>query len=75
MPAVHIRDVPSETLAALKRRAHRHDRSLQKELRRILIEVAREEAPESLPPLALHFSEATPSGAFGRDEIYRDDVP
>jgi plasmid stability protein len=74
MPAIHIRDVPTELLSALKRRARRHERSLQSELRQILREVAELEAPgEPLPPLRLHLSTATPIGNWGRDEIYGND--
>jgi plasmid stability protein len=37
-----IRDVPATTLAALKRRARRHGRSLQRELAAVLDRAARE---------------------------------
>ena len=74
MSAVHIRDVPDEVLAALKRRAARHDRSLQKELRHILTLIARDEpAPEPLPPIALKLSDAVPGSTWRRSEIYDDD--
>lgn len=42
MPALHIRDVPDETVAAIKRRAARHGRSVQQELRDVLEKVAAE---------------------------------
>ncbi len=74
MPAVHVRDVPSEVLAALKRRAARHDRSLQKELRRILVDAAeREPGPRRLPPLHLTLSDAAPPTTWPRSEIYGED--
>ena len=74
MAAVHIRDVPKEALEALKRRARRHERSLQGELRQILVSVARTEpSPEPLPPLKLHFSDADPQSTWSREEIYGDD--
>ena len=74
MAAVHIRDVPDETLEALKRRARRHQRSLQGELRLILTSAAQVElAPERLPPLKLHFSTASPETNWSREEIYGDD--
>lgn len=74
MSAVHIRDVPAEVLEALKRRAQRHDRSLQGDLRHILATVAQEEpSAEALPPLKLHFSEARPQTTWSRQEIYGDD--
>jgi len=42
MPAVHIRDLPEEVVAALKRRAARYHRSLQMELKHVLTAVAEE---------------------------------
>ena len=69
-----MRDVPETVLDALKRRARRHERSLQGELRHILASVAREESSgETLPPLKLHFSDANPQTGWGREEIYGDD--
>jgi plasmid stability protein len=44
MKAIHIRDVPSETVEALKRLARGNHRSLQGELREIL-ETASRRAP------------------------------
>lgn len=74
MPAVHIRNLPSEALSALKRRAARHERSLQKELRQILVEIAREELERApLPPLELHLAEAGGESTWSRTEIYGDD--
>ena len=74
MPAVHIRDVPEAVLEALKHRARRRERSLQGELRHILASVARSEpVREPLPPLELHFSEATHQSSWSREEIYGDD--
>ena len=70
MAAVHIRDIPTEVLEVLKRRAQRHERSLQGELRHILTTVAKEEPS---PPLKLHFSEARPQTTWSREEIYGDD--
>ena len=74
MPAVHVRDVPPEVLTALKRRARRHHRSLQGELRELLASVAREERrDEPVPPLALRLSSAAPTTSWSREEIYGDD--
>lgn len=42
MPNVLVRDVPTATLAALKRRARQHGRSLQHELALVLDRAARE---------------------------------
>jgi plasmid stability protein len=74
MPAVQIRDVSPEVIAALKRRAARHERSLEGELRYILAVVAREEPPPlPLPPMDLKLSQASPSTDWRREEIYGDD--
>lgn len=74
MSAVHVRNVPEEVLDALKHRAQRHGRSLQGELRHILVTVARREpSSRPLPPLKLHFSSASPETTWSREEIYDDD--
>jgi len=74
MTAVQIRDVPPEVVAALKRRAARHERSLEGELRYILSSIAREEPPTSpLPPLQLKLSKASAESTWSREEIYGDD--
>jgi plasmid stability protein len=74
MPAVQIRDVSAEILAALKRRAARHERSLEGELRYILATIARQEPPPPpLPTLNLKLSQASPSTQWRREEIYDDD--
>ena len=74
MPAVHVRDVPEEVLEALKRRAARHERSLQRELRHLLCSIAKEEpSAEPVPPIALKLSDASPASSWRREEIYDDD--
>lgn len=74
MSAVQIRDVPPEVIAALKRRAARHERSLEGELRHILSVLAREEPPSPpLPPMKLKLSQASPPTTWRREEIYGDD--
>jgi len=74
MPAIQIRDVPAEVIAALKRRASRHERSLEGELRYLLAAIAREEPPSTpLPPLQLKLSQAPSSTTWSREEIYGDD--
>ena len=74
MAAVQIRDVSPEVLAALKRRAARHERSLEGELRYILAAIAREEPPAPpLPPIDLKLSEASLSTSWRREEMYGDD--
>jgi plasmid stability protein len=74
MPALHVRDLPADVLRALKRRAARHHRSLQGELRHLLQQIAEREAPaEALPPIELHLSTASGEGSWSREEIYGDD--
>jgi plasmid stability protein len=76
MAAVQIRDLPPEVIAALKRRAARHERSLEGELRYILASVAREEPPSPpIPPLELKLASASPASdtEWRREEIYGDD--
>ena len=74
MPAIHVRDVPEDVLNALKRRAKRHERSLQKELRHLLSTIAREEPPgEPLPPIELKLSSVSPTTSWQREEIYGND--
>lgn len=74
MPAVQIRDVSSQVIAALKRRAARHERSLEGELRYILTSIAREEpSGQSLPPIDLKLSQASPATTWRREEIYEQE--
>ena len=74
MPAIQIRDVAPEVIAALKRRAARHERSLEGELRYILAVLAREEPPPPpLPAIELKLSQASPPTTWSREEIYGDD--
>lgn len=74
MPAIHVRNVPAEVVDALKRRAARHERSLQRELRHLLAEIARQEPSGAAPPpIELKLSEAAPTTPWRREEIYGDD--
>lgn len=74
MPAVHIPNVPDEVLNALKRRAARHERSLQKELRHILSSVAVEDRSSTpLTPISLNLAKSAPNATWRREEIYGDD--
>jgi len=74
MKSVHIRDVEPRTLAALKRLAKSHQRSLQGELRSILTLAARmapvENALEHLDLVTVQTGKIT---AWDRDEIYGDE--
>jgi plasmid stability protein len=74
MSAIHIRDVPEDVVAALKRRASRHHRSLQKELRLLLASIAQDEpSAEPLAPLVLETSASTGDSTWRREEIYDND--
>lgn len=74
MQAVHIRDVPEETLEALRRRAARSGHSMQQELRAVLTRAANEPA-DDVPPrvLRLHTVTTGRSEAFDRADFYDDD--
>lgn len=74
MQAIHIRGVPDDVVAALKRRARAHHRSLQGEVLAALEEAAMRAPPaEPPPPLELVLSDASVSGSWSRDEMYDDD--
>ena len=53
MPGIHVRDLTDDTVRALKRRARAHHRSVQGEVRAILVEAARATHPELEPSRAL----------------------
>ncbi len=75
MKSLHIRDLPEDTLAGLKRRAERHRRSLQKELRLLLEEAARMEPTDLKEParLSLRKVKTGAKGTWRRKEIYGDE--
>lgn len=74
MQALNIRNVPDEIVAALKRRAKAHHRSLQGELIATLEEAARRAPPaDRPPPLTLVLSNADIRGTWSREELYDDD--
>lgn len=74
MPALHIRDVPEDTVAALKRRAARRGHSVQQELRELLDKAAAEPVPSRLPRrLDLQMVETGSVEAFDRGDFYGDD--
>jgi plasmid stability protein len=74
MPALHIRDVPEETVAALKRRAARRGHSVQHELREVLEKAAAEtvagQRPRRLNLRTVATGRAEP---FDRADFYDDD--
>lgn len=74
MPALHVRDVPEETIAAIKRRAAQHGHSVQQELREVLAKAAAEpiagRRPRQLQLRTVATGEASP---FDRDDFYDDE--
>ena len=74
MPALHVRDIPAETVAALKRRAARHGHSVQQELREVLAKAAAESPDGARPhPLKLRTVSTGHREAFDRADFYDDD--
>jgi plasmid stability protein len=72
--AFNIRNVPGPVAAALRERARKHGRSLQKELLAILESVAAEPTSGAgSPPLELKTVNSGGSSAWSREEIYGDD--
>lgn len=73
MPAVHIRDVPEETVAALKRRAARRGHSMQQELKEALDKLATEPVPGPRPrTLRLQTVATGRVESFDRADFYDD---
>jgi plasmid stability protein len=71
MAALHVRNVPPETLAALKERAARHGRSVQQEVLAILREAAQSSgAPKPLEPIRLVTVRTRGESSWSREEIY-----
>lgn len=74
MPALHIRDVPDETVAAIKRRAARHGVSVQQELRNALDRLAAEPVEGARPRMVqLHTVNTGVAEPFDRGSFYDDD--
>lgn len=74
MQAIHIRDVPTETVAALKRRAARRGHSMQQELREVLARAAAEPDDDAPPrQLRLRTVSTGRTGMFDRAGFYDDD--
>ncbi|MFT3872250.1 MAG: hypothetical protein QM714_06320 [Nocardioides sp.] len=74
MAALHIRDVPEETVAALKRRAARRGHSVQQELREALERLAAEPVPGGRARrLSLRTVATGHVGSFDRGSFYDDD--
>ncbi|MDO5503180.1 MAG: hypothetical protein Q4G67_08420 [Actinomycetia bacterium] len=74
MHAIHIRDVPAETVAALKRRAARRGHSMQQELREVLARAAAEAVQDGPPRQVRLRTVATGvTTTFDRADFYGDD--
>lgn len=74
MTELHIRDVPDETIAAIKRRAARRGVSVQQELREALERLADEPSVGSRGrQLQLITVETGRTEPFDRSEFYDDD--
>lgn len=74
MPAIHIRDVPEETVDAIKRRAAHHGVSVQQELRQELARLAAEPVEFPRPKsLQLRTVNTGRTETFDRETFYGDD--
>ena len=70
MKSIHIRNVPEDTLAALKRLARTRKRSLQGELHWILEEAARRAPGDHNTGLDSLVKVKAGGGSWRREEIY-----
>jgi plasmid stability protein len=71
MPAIHVRNVPERTIAALRERAARHGRSMQQEVLEILQAAATEVGRDELPaPIDLVTATTSGTTTWRREEIY-----
>ena len=79
MKSLHIRQIEESTLNALKRRAQRHRRSLQKEIESLLTDAARmeprsEESGIGLRALIKTVATGRSETGWSREELYGDDA-
>ncbi|MCA9776513.1 MAG: hypothetical protein KC800_07355 [Candidatus Eremiobacteraeota bacterium] len=73
MKSVLIRNLPEAVVAALKKRAAENKRSLQKELRHLLITFAQQQEQQSAEEFELVLAEGlTTQATWSRDELYDD---
>ncbi len=72
MPAIHVRNLDDAVITALKARAARNNRSLQKELVAILERAAFDPKVRRFTS-RLHTVRVGGAATFSRDEIYGDD--
>jgi len=73
MKSIHIRDVPDETVEALKRLARMHRRSLQGELKHLLERSAAFAEPPKRQRFTLNRVSVGGEGKWSREEIYEDE--
>jgi plasmid stability protein len=77
MAALNVRNLDDALLDALKQRAARHRRSLQKEVLSILEAAAfprRRGQPAEQAPLRLHTVKVGAPTSYSRDDLYDDDA-
>lgn len=73
VPAIHIRNVPEATLAALRERAEAHGRSMQQEILDILQAAAAVPIPrQPSSPIQLVTTRTSADTTWRREEIYGD---
>lgn len=73
MAGIHVRDLPEETVQALKRRAKAHHRSVQGEVRAILSDAAQASPPdEGYPPIRLYHVDIGNEQTWTREDMYDD---
>lgn len=75
MPALHVRNVPEETVAKLKERAAANGRSLEAELRIVLHDAAMEPTARKRRQLNWITVSTGHTEPFDRHDIYGDDDP
>ena len=74
MPGIHVRGLSEETMRAPKHRARAHHRSVQGEVREILVEAARAAPPEGgCAPIRLRHVDVGGDRPWKREDIYYGD--
>ena len=72
MKSLHIRDVPEVVIERLKRRAQQHHRSLQGELRALLVEVAGRVETDDVGEFTIRTVKTPGLQNWSREGIYED---
>lgn len=74
MAAIHVRNVPESTLAALRERAAHHGRSMQQEVLEILEAAAAVPVPRQVPsPIQLVTAHTGGESTWRREDLYDDE--